>query len=185
MSAPTTEEVNEALKFARAALEASGASPDVSLYAGMVAALESTAIPLAERRDALHLALTKIDAIRNSIVGRQSVNWSEHIYPLVNALNEAGFGGEGYAVARPKAEAETAEVRKVFEERDALLAEVARLREVIATKHAIERSSVGVAALVEECEKLHVEVKRLRQAFLTKSIKLLVAEQPKKEDDDG
>lgn len=36
------------------------------------------------------------------------------------------------------------------EHRDALAAEVARLREVIATKYAIERSSLGVSALVEE-----------------------------------
>ena len=50
-------------------------------------------------------------------------------------------------------------------ERDALTAEVARLREVIATKHAIERSSVGVAALVEECETLRVEVARLRKTL--------------------
>jgi hypothetical protein len=51
-------------------------------------------------------ALTKIDAIRNSIIGRQCANWSMHIYPLVAALDEAGFGGDGYDVARPKAEAE-------------------------------------------------------------------------------
>jgi hypothetical protein len=51
-------------------------------------------------------ALSKIDAIRNSIVGRQNIDWSMHIYPLVAALDEAGFSGEGYAVARQKAEAE-------------------------------------------------------------------------------
>lgn len=45
-------------------------------------------------------ALTKIDAIRNSIIGCQSVNWSEHIYPLVAALNEAGFEGQEYEDAR-------------------------------------------------------------------------------------
>lgn len=45
-------------------------------------------------------ALTKIDAIRNSIIGCQSVNWSEHIYPLVAALNEAGFEGQEYESAR-------------------------------------------------------------------------------------
>lgn len=45
-------------------------------------------------------ALAKIDAIRNSIIGCQTVNWSEHIYPLVAALKEAGFEGEPYEVAR-------------------------------------------------------------------------------------
>ena len=41
--------------------------------------------------------------IRNSIVGTQNINWSAHIYPLVAALNEAGFEGEGYDVAHEKA----------------------------------------------------------------------------------
>ena len=59
MSAPTTEEVKGALKIAKAALEA---SPGASLYAGVVVALESPALPLAEHRDALNLALTKITA---------------------------------------------------------------------------------------------------------------------------
>lgn len=45
-------------------------------------------------------ALDKISAIRDSIVGSQQVNWSEHIYPLVAALNEAGFKGAGYDLAR-------------------------------------------------------------------------------------
>ncbi len=45
-------------------------------------------------------ALTKINAIRNSIIGLQTMNWSEHIYPLVAALNEAGFKGMDYPAAR-------------------------------------------------------------------------------------
>ena len=50
----------------------------------------------------LRAALTTIDGIRNSIIGAQSVNWSEHIYPLVEALETAGFEGEGYDKAREK-----------------------------------------------------------------------------------
>lgn len=42
----------------------------------------------------------KVNAIRNSIVGSQSLNWSEHAYPLVAALNEAGFEGADYPTAR-------------------------------------------------------------------------------------
>ena len=38
-------------------------------------------------RDALSAALGKINDIRNSIIATQSVNWSEHIYPLVAVLN--------------------------------------------------------------------------------------------------
>jgi len=44
--------------------------------------------------------LTKISAIRDSIVGFQSVGWSEHIYPLVAVLHDVGFDGVGYDEAR-------------------------------------------------------------------------------------
>lgn len=47
-------------------------------------------------------ALQKINDIRNSIVGLQTINWSEHIYPLVAALNEAGVQGMEYPEAREK-----------------------------------------------------------------------------------
>ncbi len=40
-------------------------------------------------------ALRRVNAIRNSIVGFQTVNWSAHIYPLVAALNEAGYPSLG------------------------------------------------------------------------------------------
>ncbi len=50
----------------------------------------------------LRAALTKINEIRNSIIGLQSINWSEHIYPLVAALNKAGFEGLGYPEARER-----------------------------------------------------------------------------------
>lgn len=50
--------------------------------------------------EALAEALTKINDIRNSIIGLQTMNWSEHIYPLVAALNAAGFEGMSYPEAR-------------------------------------------------------------------------------------
>jgi hypothetical protein len=49
---------------------------------------------------ALREALGKVNAIRNSIIGLQKINWSEHIYPLVAVLNEAGFVGMPYPEAR-------------------------------------------------------------------------------------
>lgn len=49
----------------------------------------------------LEAALAKINNIRNSIVGLQTINWSEHIYPLVAALDEAGVEGLPYEQARP------------------------------------------------------------------------------------
>jgi hypothetical protein len=61
----------------------------------------STALlDLLSQRDTALKALVKIDAIRNSIIGCQSVNWSEHVYPLVAALGEAGFEGQEYEDAR-------------------------------------------------------------------------------------
>lgn len=50
--------------------------------------------------DRYEVALTKINAIRNSIIGAQTMNWSEHIYPLVAALEEAGISGQHYPEAR-------------------------------------------------------------------------------------
>lgn len=44
-----------------------------------------------DERDAYKAALDAINAIRNHIIERQSVNWSAHIYPLVKALNDAGI----------------------------------------------------------------------------------------------
>lgn len=48
------------------------------------------------RAEQAEAALTKINDIRNSIVGSSTVNWSEHIYPLVAALNEAGLKGDHF-----------------------------------------------------------------------------------------
>jgi hypothetical protein len=55
----------------------------------------------------LTVGLDKINDIRNSIIGLsiiglQTVNWSEHIYPLVAALNEAGIEGTPYEDGRKK-----------------------------------------------------------------------------------
>lgn len=52
-------------------------------------------------------------------MGSQSVNWSEHIYPLVAALDESGHPGAGYEISRKNlgtvlARAEAAE-RKLAE----------------------------------------------------------------------
>ena len=59
-------------------------------------------------------ALVKISAIRDSIIGRQTVNWSMHVYPLVAALHEAGFPGAGYEEARKRAVEEDAAFRAVL-----------------------------------------------------------------------
>lgn len=51
---------------------------------------------LQRQNDEARAALTKINAIRNSIVDSQTINWSTHIYPLVAALDAAGYEGVHY-----------------------------------------------------------------------------------------
>lgn len=70
-------------------------------------------------------ALDVINGIRNSIIGTQSVNWSEHIYPLVAALDGAGFSGESYPEAR-------ANVGTLIERATAAIARVAELEALVA-----------------------------------------------------
>lgn len=66
--------------------------------------------------DRLVAALQKINAIRDSIVSTQTVNWSEHVYPLVAALNEAGFQGKPYPADREY-------LGSLIQQRDAAVAE--------------------------------------------------------------
>ncbi len=49
----------------------------------------------------------------------KGVNWSEHVYPLVAALKEAGYEGEAYNVARERAETLHARVEQLKTQRDA------------------------------------------------------------------
>lgn len=53
--------------------------------------------------DRLKAAMSTINDIRNSIVGHQNVSFSEHVYPLIFALDNAGFKGKSYAEAREDA----------------------------------------------------------------------------------
>ncbi len=75
----------------------------------------------------LREALEKIDAIRNSIIGFQTVGWSDHIYPMVAALEEAGFEGKGYDKMRTEirtmlaAEAQLKAAREHIEQLSELL----------------------------------------------------------------
>lgn len=69
----------------------------------------------------LKSALTKISGIRDSMIGCQKVNWSEHVYPLVAALDAAGFEGVSYEVARDQ-------IGTLLERTNKAEAEVERLR---------------------------------------------------------
>ena len=54
---------------------------------------------LETRVQQLEAALHKINDIRNSLIGLQTFNWSEHAYPLVAALDAAGFEGMNFDAA--------------------------------------------------------------------------------------
>jgi len=77
------------------------------MTAGHFKPLEENVIAILQKaytdHEKLVTALKKINDIRNSIIGYQNVNWSAHIYPLVAALNEAGFKGDSYEVAMAEA----------------------------------------------------------------------------------
>ena len=92
-------------------------------------------------RDRLRAALGKINSIRNSIVGAQTVNWSEHVYPLVAALDEAGIAGLPYPEARAK-------VATLAEECDRLRAALAARDAELATarEKAVEDIIAALAA---------------------------------------
>lgn len=72
--------------------------------------------------------LSKISAIRDLIIGFYRVNCSEHVYPLVAALDAAGFSGRGYDASRNHAGTLIEMANKADAERDAALAEVERLK---------------------------------------------------------
>lgn len=67
--------------------------------AASTAALREELRVARERTDALEKMGDKVNVIRNSIVGFQGFNFSEHAYPLVAALNAAGFEGQNYPEA--------------------------------------------------------------------------------------
>ena len=87
----------------------------------VVARFERRLAAVEKERDALRTLAEKVNAIRNSIVGMQGFNFSEHAYPLVAALNEAGLVGMPYPEAR-------ANLGTIIEQRDALAALVQQLR---------------------------------------------------------
>jgi hypothetical protein len=118
-----------------------------SLVEAVLDDLEETERELARigaEKDLFKAVLIKIDAIRNSIIGFQRVNWSEHIYPLVAALDEAGFEGAEYEKARADAGTLLEQIKRAEQERDAALACETVLREFIQNEVLDEHAPVDV-----------------------------------------
>lgn len=72
------------------------------------------------------VALGKINAIRNSIVGTQNVNWSAHIYPLVAAL-EVYLISKGLWTAAANREFVSALVQQIREAESAVWKQAAQV----------------------------------------------------------
>lgn len=84
---------------------------------------------LLTERDELRLMGEKVNAIRNSIVGMQGFNFSEHAYPLVAALDAAGFKGLNYAEAKANLGTMIEQRDKAEAERDELLGRLAAFKD--------------------------------------------------------
>lgn len=135
-----------------------------------------------ERAAKLDAALVKVNCIRNSIVGMQGFNFSEHAYPLVAALDEAGYEGLPYPEARAnlgtlieqtkraeeraeQAEAARAEAERKLDETRRDLTEVMSERDsarfdLANTKHNLECARTGerqiVQAIRDACDGLGI-----------------------------
>jgi hypothetical protein len=83
-------------------------------------------------RDELRAVLSKINGIRDSIVGSQTVNWTEHVYPLARALDDAGMKGLPYPDARVMMRTLRGRTSVAEAERDEARAEVERMRPLVA-----------------------------------------------------
>lgn len=109
-------------------------------------------------------ALLKINEIRNSIIGLQTVDWSEHIYPLVCELNKAGIKGMEYPEAKSNygtmlerlvaAERERDELKTLLKNRDAKFAS------------SMAENERHVDAVIKENEGLCAEVERLKMEIV-------------------
>ena len=67
-----------------------------------------------KRLQELEIAMSEINDIRNDIIGRQGLNWSAHIYPLVAILNRCGFEGMSYGEAKEMVERKREESLKML-----------------------------------------------------------------------
>lgn len=86
---------------------------------------------LRARAERAESALSKINEIRNSIIGLQTVSWSEHIYPLVASLDQAGMAGMSHAEAKPKYATLLERAEQAERDRDVLAVAVRASRDML------------------------------------------------------
>lgn len=124
--------------------------------ATFIAAARTDVPALLADRAALVGALKKISAIRDSIIGMQGFNFSEHAYPLVAALNEAGYAGAGYEIARANLGTVINQRDAAIDERDALAAKLAEVeRERDEARDRYQRLTGDWSRLNESYVRLH------------------------------
>lgn len=125
-----------------------------------MSAIARTIADLERENGKFRAALEKVNAIRDSIVGCQCFNWSEHAYPLVAALNDAGFEGQDYPEAK-------AYVGSLIERAVAAEDEVVKLREALASDRTAttteEQPREAMAAQIESL-KQHITTFRGKAA---------------------
>jgi hypothetical protein len=123
--------------------------------AKMVALMNARIATLEAERDKFKVALDKINVIRNSIIGVQGFNFSEHAYPLVAALNAAGFEGMPYGEARAYVGSMLERTVKAEDRATTLEADLKRAREEVAYLRAHREwgALASVADLSDDCRR--------------------------------
>jgi hypothetical protein len=118
----------------------------------IAAANPSVILTLLDECERLRFALERISAIRDSIVGMQGFNFSEHAYPLVAALDAAGFKGAGHDIAREN-------LGTLIEQRAALESDLSTVRASLA-----EALEIAHQATPPEHDDVHARIAALRKA---------------------
>jgi hypothetical protein len=95
---------------------------------------ESEITLLAKENARLRTCCETINDIRNEIIGYQAINWSAHIYPLVKALEDAGYRSEEYEMSRAKAKRQCERIAELEAKVAELEAKVAELTAETPTK---------------------------------------------------
>lgn len=83
---------------------------------------------LRAENERLEACVKKVNDIRNSIIALQTMNWSEHIYPLVAALEAAGVAGKGYPGDREN-------YGTILQQNEAMRKELAATRKCVLALH--------------------------------------------------